>query len=124
MDRQWGETPTRRRRPVAMYGCAAFPVNPKVNTCRALPLIQMLLGAPRRPGNFRARAPYPRRLRCARCREKDPAVILAPDTALSGWNGTTPGPSDLVVDREGNQLRIERAYSWESRSRRMAWMHW
>ena len=48
-------------RPVAMYAMRGISAHSNgFQTCRALHLVQMLLGALDGPGNFRARAPYPR----------------------------------------------------------------
>ena len=60
------------------------------HTCRALHLIQMLLGALDGPGNFRARAPYPRRIPLRSLPENDPAVIFAPDTPLKRMPNGNP----------------------------------
>ena len=55
-------------RPVAMYAMRGISAHSNgFHTCRALHLIQMLLGALDGPGNFRARAPYPRRIPIAPC---------------------------------------------------------
>ena len=48
-------------RPVAMYAMRGVSAHSNgFQTCRALHFIQMLLGALDGPGNFRARAPYPK----------------------------------------------------------------
>jgi anaerobic selenocysteine-containing dehydrogenase len=103
-------------RPVAMHAMRGISAHSNgFQTCRALHLLQMLLGALDGPGNFRARAPYPRRIPMRTLPENDPAVIFAPDTPL---NRTTYGyptrPEELVIDKDGKPLRIDRAYSWES----------
>ncbi len=103
-------------RPVAMHAMRGISAHSNgFHTCRALHVLQMLLGALDGPGNFRARAPYPRRIPMRTLPENDPAVIFAPDTPL---NRTTYGyptrPEELVIDREGRPLRIDHAYSWES----------
>ncbi|HEX3632335.1 MAG TPA: molybdopterin dinucleotide binding domain-containing protein, partial [Casimicrobiaceae bacterium] len=73
------------------------------------------LGALEGPGNFRARAPYPRRIPMRTLPENDPTVIFAPDTPLKRMpNGNPTRPEDLVIDKDGKPLRIDRAYSWES----------
>ena len=57
-------------RPVAMYAMRGVSAHSNgFQTCRALHLLQMLLGALDGPGNFARRAPYPRRIPMrARCR--------------------------------------------------------
>ena len=84
-------------------------------TCRALHLIQMLLGALEGPGNFRARAPFPKPSPPAILPENDAAVMNAPDTPLGRPPlGFPARPEDLAIDKEGRPLRIDKAYSWES----------
>ena len=58
----WGRThDSVVGRPVAMHAMRGVSAHSNgFQTCRALHLIQMLLGALDGPGNFRARAPYPR----------------------------------------------------------------
>ena len=103
-------------RPVAMHAMRGVSAHSNgFQTCRALHLLQMLLGALEGPGNFRARAPYPRRIPMRTLPENDPTVIFAPDTPLKHMpNGNPTRPEDLVVDKDGKPLRIDRAYSWES----------
>src|SRR5437870_4468459 len=71
-------------RPVAMHAMRGISAHSNgFQTCRALHLLQMLLGALDGPGNFRARAPYPRRIPMRTLPENDPAVIFAPNTPLN-----------------------------------------
>ncbi len=103
-------------RPVAMYAMRGVSAHTNgFQSCRALHLIQMLLGALEGPGNFRARAPFPKPIPPAQLPENDAAVMNAPDTPL----GRTPlgfptRPEDLAIDAHGRPLRIDKAYSWES----------
>jgi anaerobic selenocysteine-containing dehydrogenase len=103
-------------RPVAMYAMRGISAHSNgFQTCRSLHLIQMLLGALEGPGNFRARAPYPRPIPPAILPENDPAVIDAPDTPLGRPPlGFPTRPEDLAIDAQGRPLRIDKAYSWES----------
>jgi anaerobic selenocysteine-containing dehydrogenase len=103
-------------RPVAMHAMRGISAHSNgFQTCRALHLLQMLLGALEGPGNFRARAPYPRRIPMRTLPENDPTVIFAPDPPLNRMpNGNPTRPDDLVIDKDGKPLRIDRAYSWES----------
>ena len=103
-------------RPVAMHAMRGISAHSNgFQTCRALHLLQMLLGALDGPGNFRARAPYPRRIPMRTLPENDPAVIFAPNTALNRVTyGYPTRPEELVIDKDGRPLRIDRAYSWES----------
>src|SRR5438874_77132 len=103
-------------RPVAMHAMRGISAHSNgFQTCRALHLLQMLLGALDGPGNFRARAPYPRRIPMRTLPENDPKVIFAPNTPLSRTlYGYPTRPEELVIDKDGKPLRIDRAYSWES----------
>ena len=103
-------------RPVAIYAMRGVSAHSNgFQTCRALHLLQMLLGALDGPGNFRARAPYPRRIPIRTLPENDPAVIFAPNTPLKRPTyGYPTRPEELVIDAQGRPLRIDHAYSWES----------
>jgi sulfite dehydrogenase (quinone) subunit SoeA len=102
-------------RPVAMHAMRGISAHSNgFQTCRALHVLQMLLGALDGPGNFRARAPYPRRIPMRILPENDPTVIFAPDTPITRLHGYPTRPEDLVIDAQGKPLRIDRAYSWDS----------
>jgi sulfite dehydrogenase (quinone) subunit SoeA len=103
-------------RPVAMYAMRGISAHSNgFQTCRALHLIQMLLGALDGPGNFRSRAPYPRPIPPVQLPENDPTVIDAPDTPLTRLPlGFPTRPEDLAIDAEGRPLRIDHAYSWSA----------
>ncbi len=102
-------------RPVAMYAMRGISAHSNgFHACRAVHFIQMLLGALDAPGNFRARAPYPKPIPPHQLPENNIAVINAPNTPLSRPPlGFPTRPEDLVVDEFGNPLRIDKAYSWE-----------
>jgi len=103
-------------RPVAMYAMRGISAHSNgFQTCRALHLIQMLLGALDGPGNFRSKAPFPRPIPPPQLPENDAAKIDAPDTTLPRTPlGFPTRPEDLAVDAEGRPLRLDKAYSWES----------
>lgn len=103
-------------RPVAMYAMRGIAAHSNgFHTCRALHMLQMLLGALEGPGNFRARTPYPRRIPVRALPENDPAILFAPNTALKRpINGFPTGPEDLVVGAEGQPLRLDKGFSWEA----------
>ncbi len=103
-------------RPLSMYAMRGVSARSNgFQTCRALHLIQMLLGALEGPGSFRAKAPYPRPIPPVQLPENDIATIDAPDTPLSRPPlGFPTRPEDLCIDAQGRPLRIDHAYSWES----------
>jgi anaerobic selenocysteine-containing dehydrogenase len=99
-------------RPVAMYAMRGISAHSNgFQTCRALHLLQMLLGALEGPGNFRARAPYPKPIPP----HQVPASTCAPDTPLPRPPlGFPMRPEDLALDADGRALRIDKAYTWEA----------
>jgi anaerobic selenocysteine-containing dehydrogenase len=100
-------------RPVAMHAMRGVSAHSNgFQTCRALHLIQMLLGALEGPGNFRARAPFPRPIPPP---QRPNAAQAMPNTPLAQpLLGFPTGPEDLAIDRDGRPLRIDHAYSWEA----------
>ena len=113
----WGnEHKTVRGRPVAMYAMRGISAHSNgFQTCRALHLIQMLIGALDGPGNFRSRAPYPRPIPPPQLPENNPDIIDKANAALTRPPlGFPTRPEDLAVDEQGKPLRLDKAYSWES----------
>ena len=113
----WGKTHDKVvGRPVSMYAMRGVSAHSNgFQTCRALHLIQMLLGALEGPGNFRARAPYPRPIPPLILPENNATTINAPNTPLGKPPlGFPTRPEDLAIDADGKPLRIDHAYSWES----------
>jgi sulfite dehydrogenase (quinone) subunit SoeA len=103
-------------RPVAMYAMRGISAHSNgFQTCRALHMIQMLLGALDGPGNFRSKAPFPKPIPPHQLPENDAAVMDAPNTPLPRTPlGFPTRPEELAIDRDGKPLRIDKAYSWES----------
>jgi anaerobic selenocysteine-containing dehydrogenase len=113
----WGRKHTSvRGRPVAMYAMRGISAHSNgFQTCRALHILQMLLGALEGPGNFRARAPFPRAIPPPQLPENDVARIARGNTPLTRPPlGFPTRPEDLALDTQGAPLRIDHAYSWES----------
>lgn len=105
-----------RGRPVAMFAMRGVAAHSNgFQTCRALHLLQAMLGALEGPGNFRAKAPYPHPIPLPGLPANDEANILAPDTPLTRAPlGYPSRPEDLVLDSAGQPLRIDHAFSWAS----------
>ncbi|HWA80772.1 MAG TPA: molybdopterin-dependent oxidoreductase [Acetobacteraceae bacterium] len=100
-------------RPVAMHAMRGISAHSNgFQTCRALHVLQMLIGAVDTPGSWRYKAPYPRPTPPhAPPGGKD----VRPETPLSAMPlGMPSGPEDLLVDREGAPQRIDHAFSWEA----------
>ncbi|TXH76085.1 MAG: formate dehydrogenase [Lysobacteraceae bacterium] len=97
-------------RPVAMHAMRGISAHSNgFHTCRALHVLQLLLGAVDAPGSFRYQPPFPKPAppanRPGKARRDNGALDAAP-------LGFVHGPEDLVVDAEGRPKRIDHAYSW------------
>ncbi len=111
----WTDTHGRRQeemigRPVSMHAMRGISAHSNgFHTCRALHLLQLLLGAVDSPGSFRYQPPYPRPIppanRPGTSRQDNGALDAAP-------LGFVHGPEDLLVDADGAPRRIDHAYSW------------
>jgi sulfite dehydrogenase (quinone) subunit SoeA len=97
-------------RPVAMHAMRGISAHSNgFHTCRALHVLQMLLGAIDSPGSFRYQPPFPRPIPPA----NRPGKNITADGKLDAPPlGFVHGPEDLVVDANGNPRRIDHAYSW------------
>ena len=100
-------------RPVAMHAMRGISAHSNgFHTCRALHLLQILLGSIDCPGGSRYEPPYPRPCPAG---PKPSGKSSAPMQPLDGMPlGHPCGPEDLLVDAAGRPLRIDKAYSWEA----------
>ena len=97
-------------RPVAMHAMRGISAHSNgFHTCRALHLLQLLLGAVDTPGSFRYQPPFPKPIpppnRPGKARQPNGVLDAAP-------LGFVHAPEDLVVDANGNPRRIDHAFSW------------
>ncbi|MEO6154337.1 MAG: molybdopterin oxidoreductase family protein [Thermomonas sp.] len=97
-------------RPVSMHAMRGISAHSNgFHTCRALHLVQLLLGAVDAPGSFRYQPPFPKPVpptnRPGKTRKPD-GVLDAPPL------GFVHGPEDLLVDADGQPRRIDHAFSW------------
>ncbi len=111
----WGrEHKTTTGNPVsihAMRGLAAHSNG--FQTVRSLGVLMMLLGIVDRPGGFRYKPPFPRPVPPCPKPINSPDQIK-PNTPLPAPELGFPSmPEHLMVDEEGNPLRIDKAFSWE-----------
>ena len=97
-------------RPVAMHAMRGISAHSNgFHTCRALHVLQLLLGAVDTPGSFRYQPPFPRPIPPA----NRPGKTLGTDGKLDALPlGFIHGPEDLLVDAKGQPRRIDHAYSW------------
>ena len=105
---------TMRGRPVAMHAMRGISAHSNgFHTCRAIHLLQVLLGTVDVPGGFRFKPPYPKPPPAG----GKPAGKGGgrPDTPLAGMPlGFVTDPQDLLIDAQGRPERIDKAYSWEA----------
>ena len=100
-------------RPVAFHAMRGISAHSNgFQTCRALHLLQMLIGAVDTPGSFRYKPPYPKPIPPG----PTPSGRNAqPETPLDGMPlGFPASPSDLLYDGDGTPARIDKAFTWES----------
>ena len=101
-------------RPVSMHAMRGISAHSNgFQTCRALHVLQLMLGSVEVPGGFRFKPP----IRSHRTR-----ILPAgrPDQVAAGKPlggaplGYVLGPEDLLIGPEGEPQRIDKAYSWDA----------
>ncbi|WP_303980263.1 molybdopterin oxidoreductase family protein [Dongia mobilis] len=99
-------------RPVSMHAMRGVSAHSNgFQTCRAIHVLQMLLGSVDCPGGWRYKPPFPRVPGSGAA----PSPMVGPNQSLSGMPlGFPQGPNDLLVDALGRPQRIDKAYSWEA----------
>jgi len=99
-------------RPVSMHAMRGISAHSNgFQTCRAIHLLQVLLGTIDCPGGHLAKPPFPKHIPPG----IKPAKAMAPNTPLtSAPLGFPTEPEDLAIDADGNPLRIDKAYSWDA----------
>ena len=112
----WGRRHERMvGRPVSMHAMRGISAHSNgFHTCRALHLLQILLGTIDTPGGFRYRPPYPKPIPPGP-KPAGKAGEVAPGKAMAGPPlGFSSGPEDLLVEPDGTPSRIDKAFSWEA----------
>jgi anaerobic selenocysteine-containing dehydrogenase len=102
-------------RPVSMHAMRGISAHSNgFHTCRAIHVLQMLLGAIDTPGSWRYKAPFPRPVPPGPKPTGKPSQVN-PGKPMGGMPlGFTLGPEDLLLDDDGRPMRIDKAYSWEA----------
>ncbi len=120
LDVAWTDWAGRRHdkmigRPVSMHAMRGISAHSNgFHTCRAIHLLQILLGSVDVPGGFRYKPPFPKPAPPPLKPAGKPDQV-APETPMPGPPlGFTTGPEDLLVDPDGSPRRIDKAYSWEA----------
>ncbi|WP_184151718.1 molybdopterin-dependent oxidoreductase [Amaricoccus macauensis] len=117
LDRPWTDHCGKRHetmvgRPVAMHAMRGIAAHSNgFQTCRALHLLQLILGTVETPGGFRFEPPYPKPVSA----HPKPHHKVTPGYPLDGPQlGYPRGPEDLAIDADGRPKRIDHAFSWEA----------
>jgi sulfite dehydrogenase (quinone) subunit SoeA len=115
--REWtdfrGEThETMTGRPVSFHAMRGISAHSNgFQTCRALHVLQILLGSVEVPGGMRFKPPYPKPVQA----HPKPHARSAPGTPLDGPHlGYPLGPDDLCLKEDGTPARIDKAFTWEN----------
>ncbi|NIZ61013.1 formate dehydrogenase [Sedimentitalea sp. CY04] len=117
LDQEWtdfrGEKHSKMiGRPVSMHSMRGVSAHANgFQTCRALHVLQILLGTVEVPGGFRFKPPYPKPVEA----HPKPHCGVKPDCALDGPHlGFVRGPDDLLLKEDGSPARIDKAFTWEN----------
>ncbi|GIX11112.1 molybdopterin oxidoreductase family protein [Elioraea sp.] len=102
-------------RPVSLHAMRGISAHTNgFQTCRALHLLQLLLGAIDTPGAWRYKSPYPRPAPPP-IRPGGKPGELAPGKPMPRPPlGFPMGPEDLLVEADGRPVRLDQGYSWEA----------
>ena len=117
IDQEWtdfrGEVHSKMTaRPVSMHAMRGISAHSNgFQTCRALHVLQILLGTVEVPGGFRFKPPYPKPAEI----HPKPHCKVTPGAPLDGPHlGFVHGPEDLALKKDGTPARIDKAFSWEN----------
>jgi anaerobic selenocysteine-containing dehydrogenase len=117
LDRAWtdfrGEKhSTMTGRPVSFHAMRGISAHANgFQTCRALHVLQIILGSVETPGGFRFKPPYPKPATA----HPRPHVGVNPGAPLNGPHlGFVQGPQDLALKDDGRPARIDKAFTWEN----------
>ena len=99
-------------RPVSFHAMRGISAHSNgFQTCRALHLLQILIGSVEVPGGFRFKPPYPKPAEA----HPVPHFAARPGQPLEGPHlGYVRGPEDLALRADGSPARIDKAFSWEN----------
>ena len=104
-----------RGRPVSVHAMRGISAHSNgFQTCRALHLLQLLLGTIDVPGGWRYKSPHPKPCPPGPKPAGKPSQVEAGKPLGGAPLGYPMGPEDLILDAEGNPQRIDKAFSWEA----------
>tara|TARA_R110002049_G_scaffold117332_3_gene270677 strand:+ start:73266 stop:76097 length:2832 start_codon:yes stop_codon:yes gene_type:complete len=103
---------TMTGRPVSFHAMRGISAHANgFQTCRALHVLQIILGTVEVPGGFRFKPPYPKPAKA----HPKPHCGTQPGHALNGPHlGFVQGPDDLALKPDGTPARIDKAFTWEN----------
>src|SRR5437588_37075 len=106
---------TMRGRPVSLHAMRGISAHSNgFQTCRALHLLQMLLGTIDVPGGWRYKSPHPKPAPPGPKPAGRPEQV-APGKPLPRIPLRYPlSPKDLLIDDPGSPARIDKAFSWDA----------
>lgn len=117
LDQPWTDCKGERHdkmigRPVSFHAMRGISAHSNgFQTCRALHLLQILLGSIDCPGGYRFKPPYPKPVAA----HPTPHCGATAKTPLPGPHlGYPHGPEHLAIDPDGTPLRIDKAFSWDA----------
>ena len=120
IDQPWTDWTGRRHeqmvgRPVAFHAMRGISAHANgFHTCRALHLLQVLLGAIDCPGGFRYKPPFPKPIPPGP-KPTGRSEQVAPEARCRACRWAFPtGPEDLLVEPDGSPSRIDKAFSWDA----------
>jgi anaerobic selenocysteine-containing dehydrogenase len=108
-----GEThETMIGRPVSFHAMRGISAHANgFQTCRALHILQIILGAVETPGGMRFKPPYPKPVDA----HPRPHAKPCPGSPLEGPHlGFPRGPEDLCLNEDGSPRRIDKAFTWDN----------
>ncbi|MCF6445789.1 molybdopterin oxidoreductase family protein [Nereida sp. MMG025] len=99
-------------RPVSMHAMRGISAHANgFQTCRALHMLQIILGAVETPGGMRFKPPYPKPATA----HPKPHCKVTPNAPLDGPHlGFVHGPEDLCLKDDGSPARIDKAFTWDN----------
>ena len=99
-------------RPVAIHAMRGISAHSNgFQTCRALHLLQIVLGSIDCPGGYRFKPPYPKPMKA----QPQPHGGSVANMPLAGpVLGLPRGPKDLLIEKDGSPKRLDKAYSWDA----------
>ena len=120
LDQPWCDHHGRQRetmigRPVSFHAMRGISAHSNgFQTCRALHVLQVLLGTIDAPGGFRFKPPFPKPIPPG-LRPAGKPDQVRPNAPLPGPPlGFPTAPSDLLVEEDGTPRRIDKAFSWDA----------